>query len=151
MSTNDSHPALSYTDDLARSLTDVVLLAARILVAAVFILFAMNGSPTAGYVGSLGVPNPGLWSLVAIGWEFIFSLCLILGIGTRYGSLMGIIYVVIATAVAHRYWEYPQPQQLFQYTNFTKNLAILGGLTLIFLNGGGKFSVDRMLSKRQRD
>jgi putative oxidoreductase len=53
----------------------------------------------------------------------------------------------VATALAHRYWEYPPAQMQAQYTNFLKNLAILGGALLLFLTGPGRFSIDRVLSK----
>jgi len=33
-------------------------------------------------------------------------------------------------------------------TNFLKNLAILGGALFLFVSGGGRFSIDRMLAKR---
>jgi len=150
-STGSSHRALSYADDIANGSSNILLLAARVLLVLVLFLFGWSGSPTAGYVSSLGVPNAAFWSPVAISVEFIVSLSLMLGLATRYGALLGMLYVIVATVLAHRYWEYPPAQQLVQYTNFTKNLAILGGLILVFVVGAGAFSIDRMLSKRQRD
>src|SRR4029078_4847502 len=41
----------------------------------------------------------------------------------------------------------PPAQMQAQYTNFLKNLAILGGALLLFLTGPGRFSIDRVLSK----
>ena len=38
--------------------------------------------------------------------------------------------MIVATATAHRYWQYPAAQQGVQYIFFTKNLAIFGGLLL---------------------
>lgn len=147
-STGSSHPALSYTDGIAESMRDFLLLVARVLVVAVLFLFALKGSPNAGYLGSLGFPNPAFWSPVAIAVEFIVAITLALGVATRYGALLGLLYIIIGTAMAHRYWEYPQAQQLIQYTNFTKNIAIFGGLLLVFVNGAGRFSIDRMLSRK---
>jgi putative oxidoreductase len=60
--------------------------------------------------------------------------------------LLGILYVVVATALAHRYWEYPPAQLGNQYAHFLKNIAIIGGLLSVFVNGAGRFSIDRMLS-----
>ena len=57
-STGASHPALSKTDDLAARSADVLLLIARVLIVTVLFLTAFSGSPTAGYLTSLGVPNP---------------------------------------------------------------------------------------------
>jgi uncharacterized membrane protein YphA (DoxX/SURF4 family) len=35
-----------------------------------------------------------------------------------------------------------------QYNHFLKNLAIFGGALIIFAAGPGRFSIDRMLSKK---
>ncbi len=141
-----SHRVLSYADGIADGMGDFLLLVARVCIVAVLLQTAWSGSPNAGYLGSLGLSNPGLWSSVAIAVEFVVAIALIFGVATRYGALLGLLYVVVATALAHRYWEYPQAQQLGQKINFMKNIAIFGGLLLVFVNGGGRFSVDRILS-----
>ena len=143
-----SHPALSYADGIAVHMSDFLLLASRILIVAVLFLFAWARSPNPAYLSSLGLTTP-FWSSVAITVEFIVSLALIFGVATRYGAVLGLVYVIVATTLAHRYWEYPPAQQLAQFTNFTKNLSILGGLLLIFVTGAGRFSVDRMLSRKR--
>ncbi len=148
-STGSSHPVLSYTDGIAAGMSDALLLVGRVLLVLVLFLFAWDKSPTPGYLSSLGLPNPAFWSVVAITVEFIVALTLILGVATRYGALLGLLYIIIATALAHRYWQYPQAQQLAQYTNFTKNIAIFGGLLVAFVNGAGRFSIDRMLSGKR--
>ena len=143
--TRSSHPALSHADGIATRMGDVLLLLARVLLVAVLFLFAWSGSPNPGYLSSLGLVNS-VWSPVAIAIEFAVAFTVVLGLATRYGALLGLLYVFIATALAHRYWEYPQAQQLAQYTNFTKNLAIFGGLLFVFVCGPGRLSIDRMLS-----
>lgn len=147
--TRSSVPMFSYTDGLAAGMNNVIVLVVRILIAQLFFLTALSGSPTTGYLTSLGVPSPAFWSAVAIAVEWITAFSLIFGVATRYGALLGILYVIIAIALAHRYWEYPQAQQVGQYTNFIKNLAIIGGLLLLFVQGAGRFSIDRMLSDRR--
>jgi putative oxidoreductase len=77
--------------------------------------------------------------------EWIVVVSLILGIGTRYGALLGFAFVVIALATAHRYWEFPEAQQNLQYVFLSKDLAIAGGLLALFVTGGGRFSVDEKL------
>jgi putative oxidoreductase len=146
-STGSSHPLLSYTDGIASRSGDLLLLIGRVLIVAVLFLFAWSGSPTSAYLGSLGVSNPAFWSTIAIAVEFVVAVALALGVGTRYGALLGLLYLIVATALAHRYWEYPQAQHLIQYTNFTKNLAIFGGMLFVFVHGAGRFSIDHMLSK----
>ena len=79
--------------------------------------------------------------------EFLIGATLILGIGTRYAALLCALFLIVATALAHRYWEYPPAQMAAQQTNFVKNLAILGSALLLFVTGPGRFSIDRLLSK----
>jgi putative oxidoreductase len=85
---------------------------------------------------------------VASAVELIVGVALILGVETRYGALLGLLHVLIATALAHRYWEYPDAEQMNQYNSFLKNLSIIGGLMLLCVTGAGRFSVDGWLRKR---
>ena len=78
--------------------------------------------------------------------EWIIVVSLVLGLGTRYGALLGLLFVIIATVTAHRYWGYPQAQQLMQYTFLVKNLAAAGGLVLLFATGAGRYSIDNKLA-----
>ena len=148
-STGSAHPVLSYTDGIAVGMGDAMLLVGRILVASVFVLTAWGGSPNVGYLTSLGYPSPAIWSWVAITAEWVIGFTLVFGVATRYGVLLALLYVIIATATAHRYWQFPQAQQVVQYIFAAKNLAILGGLLVLFVTGAGRFSVDGMASGKR--
>jgi len=145
MSKESSHPLLSYTDGIATGMTDPLLLLGRVLIAAVFLMTVWFGSPTVGYLTSLNFNYPEIMSLLARVVEWIIVVSLVLGIGTRYGALLGLLFVIVATVTAHRYWGYPQAAQLVQYTFLTKNIAIAGGTIVLFVTGGGRFSVDERL------
>jgi putative oxidoreductase len=127
-------------------MNNVLLLVGRVLIALLFLMTAWRLSPNAGYLGSLGVPSPAIASWLAIIVELIVVLSLALGAATKYGALLGIVYVIIATALAHRFWAVPEAQYVAQYGNFTKNLAILGGLILVYVAGPGEISVDHRRS-----
>ena len=73
---------------------------------------------------------------------------LILGIATRYAALASFVWVLVATAIAHRYWTYPAAQQVGQYNNWLKNIAIMGGMLYVFVTGSGRYSLDAALAKR---
>ena len=145
MATRSSHPLLSHADDIAAGMTDILLLAGRVLIAGVFLMTVWGGSPTVGYLTSINFVNPGIMSPLAVAVEWIIVASLILGLGTRYGALLGLAFVVVATISAHRWWGYPQAAQLVQYIFLTKNIAIAGGLIVLFVTGGGRFSVDEKL------
>jgi putative oxidoreductase len=147
MSNGSSHPLLSCADGVAAGMTDTLLLIGRILIAAMFLLTVWFGSPNVGYLTSINFISPDIMSPLARVVEWIIVISLVLGLGTRYGALLGLLFVVIATVAAHRWWGYPQAAQLVQYTFLTKNLAAAGGLILLFVTGGGAISVDRFLAK----
>src|SRR5215813_343708 len=136
---DSSHPLLSHTDDIAATTADAFLLIGRILIGWLFLVSSAgiggklwNNAGFLGYLKNLGAPAPEVSS-----W-----------IGTRYAALLCALFLIFATALAHRYWEYPAAQVMAQYNNFLKNLAIFGGALLLFVSGPGRFSVDRALSKQ---
>jgi putative oxidoreductase len=141
-----SHPLLSGTDGVAQTSSDVLVLIGRLLIAALFLLTAGFGSPNVGYLSFLHYIAPAMMSPLAIAAELIVVVSLVLGLATRYGALLGLLFVIIATVTAHRYWGYPAAQQGVQYIFLTKNLAIAGGLILLFVTGGGRISLDRILA-----
>jgi putative oxidoreductase len=146
MPKRSSHPLLSCTDGLATSLTDTLLLIGRVLIAILFLMTVWTGGPAAAYLKSINYPAPDFMSVLAHVIEWIIVLSLILGIGTRYGALLGFVFVVIAFATAHRYWEFPEAAQNLQRVFLSKDLAIAGGLLVLFVTGAGRFSIDSKLS-----
>ncbi|HEY8669512.1 MAG TPA: DoxX family protein [Terriglobales bacterium] len=145
-----SHPLLSCADGVAAGMTDTLLLIGRILIAALFLMTVWFGSPNVGYLTSINVIRPDVVSPLARVIEWVIVISLIFGLGTRYGTLLALIFVVLATVAAHRWWSYPQAAQLVQYTFLTKNIAVAGGLIALFVTGGGRFSVDAMLASDKR-
>jgi putative oxidoreductase len=125
----------------------VVLLLARTLMASLFIVFAARGllafPVTAAYFASLGFPMPLAAAGLSIAIQLGAGLMLVLGWKTRYAAWLLVAYVLVATAVAHRYWEFDPAYQLGQLGNFYKNLAIVAGLMLLATFGPGRFSLDR--------
>ncbi|HXR85756.1 MAG TPA: DoxX family protein [Stellaceae bacterium] len=129
-------------------MNDTLLLIARVLLALVFLMTVWVMSPNAGYLASVHFPAPEVFTWVGMAAEILIVISLVLGLETRWGILLGILYVVIATAFAHRYWEYTPPAQGIQYANFYKNLAIIGGLILLYLTGPGAYSIDSKRGKK---
>jgi putative oxidoreductase len=143
---------LSHADGVAASSGDLILLIGRVLLGWLFLASAwgkfMNMGGYAAYLTNLKVPNAEFWSWIGAPVEFLIGLALIFGLATRYASLLCLLFLVVATALAHRYWEYPAAQVVGQYNNFLKNIAIFGGALLLFVTGAGRFSVDHTLSKQ---
>jgi putative oxidoreductase len=149
---SSSHSLLSWADGFATKSANILILLGRILLAWVFVGVAygtiINFAGSLSYFTSLKLPAPALYTWVALVLELVISAGLILGIGTRYAAILIFVFVVVATAIAHRYWEYPAgPQQIGQYNNFLKNISIMGGALAIFVTGAGRFSLDHALTK----
>jgi putative oxidoreductase len=135
-------------DEFAAKRADALILVGRILLAWVFVGSAYgamtNFSGSVGYSRSLNLPSPELFTATNIAVETLIAVGLILGVGTRYCAVLTFVFVLVATSIAHRYWEYPAgAQQIGQYNHFLKNISIMGGAMLIFVTGAGRFSFDR--------
>jgi putative oxidoreductase len=85
-------------------MTDTLLLIGRVLIAPMFLMAVWFGSPNVGYLTSINFISPDVMSPLArvVEWGIVISL--VLGLGTRYGALLGLLFVVIAMIAAHRWW-----------------------------------------------
>jgi putative oxidoreductase len=151
-SAHASHPSLSHTDELAATWSDFLLLVGRLFLGWLFFASGYgklgNIAGTAGYFTSLGMSPPEFLAWFAGFAEVILGVALILGIATRYAALASFAWVLVSTAIAHRYWTYPASEQFGEYNNFLKNMAIMGGALYAFVTGAGRHSLDAMLEKR---
>jgi putative oxidoreductase len=126
---------------------DVIWLLARIFIGGIFV-YSGFGKLTGleGFAASLakgGVPMPGIMAVVGAAVEFFGGLAIVLGIKARYAALLMALFTISATLISHRFWEF-QDIAMFkqQSVHFMKNLAILGAFLLLFVQGGGRLSLD---------
>lgn len=117
-----------------------LLLAALFLVAGIRKLMAVAGST--GYLAKLGFPAPEILIWVVIAVEIGGAALLILGWHTRKVSWLMILFVAIATLMAHRFWQFDAAQYANQMNHFLKNFAIIGGLLYVVAFGAGALSLD---------
>lgn len=123
-----------------------MLLVGRILLALIFLLAGvrklMGVAASAGYFAKLGFPMPEVMVWVAIVVEIGGAALLIAGWNTRRAAWLLILFVAIATGMAHRFWEFDAAQYANQMNHFLKNAAIIGGLLYVAVMGAGGLSVD---------
>lgn len=123
-----------------------MLLLGRLLLAAIFLVAGIRKllgvAGTIGYFTKLGFPAPEVMAWLAIVIEIGGALLLILGWQTRRVAWLLILFVAIATAMAHRFWEFDAAQFNNQLNHFLKNLAIIGGFLFVAAFGPGAVSVD---------
>lgn len=124
-----------------------VLLAGRVLMALLFAYFGylklMNFGGSVGYFTKWEFPMPQVAAALAVLFELGGGLLLIVGWKTRWVAWALLVYTVIATAVAHRFWTYDAAQAFNQTSHFFKNVSIIGGLLYIAGVGPGRLSVDK--------
>jgi putative oxidoreductase len=121
-------------------LTGRILLGALFLVAGIRIILAYSGN--IGYFTRLGFPAPEVMTVLAIIIEIGGGALLILGWQTSRIAWLLMLFVLIATAMAHRFWEFDAAQYANQMNHFLKNVAIIGGLLYVAVLGAGKLSLD---------
>jgi len=70
----------------------------------------------------------------------------LLGYRARLGAVLLLLYWIPVTFIVHAFWNDPEPAKRLQSVLFMKNLAIAGGLLMIWANGVGRYSVKRMFA-----
>ena len=125
-------------EQLAAAMQGFLVLVARLSLAAIFIASAVGNKipqfrATAEYMKTEGVPNPTFALFGAIGLLLLVFLC-------------------AATYFFHDFWQFVDPlQRQLQTIQFLKNVAIAGGLISLIAFGGGNWSVDGWISRRQAE
>ena len=127
--------------------TALLPLTGRLLIAALFLVAGirkvMMFSMSVGYFTKLGFPMPEVMTVIAIAIEIGGALALIVGWKTRGAALLLALFTVIATFMAHRFWEFDAAQQANQLNHFLKNAAIVGGLLFVAASGPGRLSLGK--------
>lgn len=120
-------------------------LIARILLAHIFIISGL-GKLGAGYAGTQGYMEamglPGMLLPLVIALEIGGGLALIAGFMTRWAALALAAFSVVSALIFHANFG-----DQIQMIMFMKNLAMAGGLLLLYVHGAGALSVDAKLSR----
>jgi putative oxidoreductase len=119
----------------------------RLLLAALFLHEAWSKaagySMTIAYMQAFGVPGQLL--PLAIGFELVCGLLILLGYQTRFASLMLAGFCITTAFLFHT--RFGDRNQLL---HFEKDLAVAGGLLVLFAHGGGAWALDALRPPRMR-
>jgi putative oxidoreductase len=125
---------------------DGALLAARILLMLLFVLFGWDKftqfGDTIGYMSQTGVPDAPAAAVFAIVMEFFIGLGIVLGVMTRLLALLMAVYTLATAIIGHPFWTMTGGAAADAELNFFKNISIIGGLLALYVGGGGRYSVD---------
>lgn len=125
-----------------------LMLLGRLALATIFILAGvgkfMNTEATAAYMTSKGITMVPFFLYAAAVIEILGGLSLILGLKTRWGAIILLLFLIPTTLIFHNFWNVGPLAMEVEMINFLKNLAIFGGLLYVLANGPGAFSLDRL-------
>lgn len=121
--------------------SSTVLLIARILLSAIFILAGLNKfgniEGTAGYIGSVGLPFGTLLAWGAAIFEVIAGFLLLIGFKTRLTAYALAAFCIVSAVIFHN-----NLGDQMQFILFMKNIAMAGGYLALTVAGAGSISVD---------
>ena len=97
-----------------------------------------------GYIASKGLPLPQIGAVIAIVCELGGGILLIIGYKARWATLVLAVFTLAAGILFHDYWALSDAAQVAaNKINFWKNVAISGGMLMVFAFGPGRYSVDK--------
>ncbi len=129
---------------------DFIILVARVMIGLIFVLSGwpklLHFQATVANLTQRGIPE--VFAYLAPPVEFFGGLALLLGLLTPYAAILMLLFTLVATATSHRFWEFTDPAQYrAQSGNFWKNVAIMGGILLLWVTSGGRYAVDSLFRR----
>jgi len=131
---------------------DILDLIGRVCIAFIFIYDAVDSiwyfKETKAKMASYGLT----WQpdLLLIGGIFLLlsgGVLILIGYRSSFGAVLLLLYWVPVTFIVHSFWNDPEPVRRLQAILFMKNVAIIGGLLMVLVNGSGRYSVRRLFAK----
>ncbi|MEZ5042709.1 MAG: DoxX family protein [Saprospiraceae bacterium] len=130
---------------------DLADLIGRILVSIIFLVEAYDSltysQQTKNTMAEYGIT----WQpdLLLVGSIFVLALggiLILIGYRSSFGALLLLLYWVPVTFIVHSFWNDPAELQRQESIAFMKNIAIMGGVIIIWVNGSGRYSVKRLFA-----
>lgn len=101
----------------------------------------------AGMVGDSGLPFPIVFAYLAMITEFFGGICLILGLYTRLWAFLGAGMMILIVLFVRGVIFGDFTNVSYRDGGYEYDLLLAGALSVIFLYGAGRFSVDEKLKK----
>ena len=131
---------------MINGINDELTLAARLLLATLFLIFGYRKlkdySGTVSQIVQLGVPMPILAAAAATFMELPVAFAVAVGAFARPSALLMFFYTLGTALIGHRYRTITGPDRVDSMDGFYKNLSIMGGFLLLYIHGAGKYSID---------
>jgi putative oxidoreductase len=130
---------------------DEIILAARLLLATLFLIFGWRklrdySGTVSQMVQEEGLRRPILATAVSIFMELPVAFAVAVGAFTRPSAVLLALYSMGTALIGHRYWTVKGADQVDSMEGFYKDLSIMGGFLLLSVTGAGKYSIDALCS-----
>ena len=135
---------------MTNGVNDELILAARLLLATLFLIFGWRKvrdySGTVSQLVQLGLPTPVMATGVSIFMELPVAFAVAVGVFTRLSAALLALYALGTALIGHRYWTVKGADYVDSLEGFYKDLSIMGGFLLLYITGAGKYSIDALFS-----
>lgn len=130
---------------------DIIDLIARICIAFIFLFEAYDSifyyQDTKEKMASYGLTwRQDLLLVGAIVLLILGGTLIIIGYRSSFGAILLLLYWIPITFIVHSFWNDPEEVRRLQSILFMKNIAIIGGLLTVLVNGSGRFSIKRLFA-----
>lgn len=130
---------------------DIVDLIARILISFIFLFeaydYIRDFEGTKAVMAGYGLTwNPNLLVIGAISLLILGGVMVLSGYRSSLGATLLLLYWIPATFIVHSFWNDPESVRHLAEVHFMKNLAIIGGLLTVLVNGSGRYSIRRLFA-----
>jgi putative oxidoreductase len=136
---------------MINGINDEVILAARLLLATLFLIFGWRklrdySGTVSQMVQEEGLRMPILATAVSIFMELPVAFAVAVGAFTRPSAVLLALYSLGTALIGHHYWTVKGADQVDSMEGFYKDLSIMGGFLLLSVTGAGKYSIDALCS-----
>jgi len=125
---------------------DIAALVGRLLLALMFVVSGVEKIGafvnTSVYMASAGLPAVKALLVLTIVVELGGGSAIAFGWRTRWAALVVLFFTAVVTLVFHRFWSVPPDQAMVEQLMFMKNVAVMGGLLVLFAFGPGSHALD---------
>jgi putative oxidoreductase len=132
---------------MINGINDEIILAARLLLATLFLIFGWRklrdySGTVSQMVREEGLRMPILATVVSIFMELPVAFAVAVGAFTRPSAVLLALYSLGTAFIGHHYWTVKGADQVDSMEGFYKDLSIMGGFLLLSVTGAGKYSID---------
>ena len=133
---------------MMNGINDALILAARLLLAMLFLIFGWRKvrdfSGTVSQMVQFGLPMPVVATVVSIFMELPVAFAVAIGAFTRLSAALMALYTLGTALIGHRYWTVKGADYVDNLDGFYKDLSIMGGFLLLCIVGAGQYSIDAL-------